>query len=99
MSNLVSLQKIKSMRSVIYNLASQYGVSNIRVFGSVARNTNTQSSDIDLLVTLSEDFTLLDLGGFLSDLEEVFGCKVDVVPDDSINPDMREHILSEAVAV
>ena len=52
----------------ILSLATSYGALNIRIFGSVARGDSSPSSDVDFLVDLDPDRTLLDLGGLLSGL-------------------------------
>jgi predicted nucleotidyltransferase len=54
------------------------------------------TSDLDLLVDLLPGRDLLDLAGFKLDLEEVLGCKVDVVTEKSVSPYLRERILAEA---
>jgi predicted nucleotidyltransferase len=71
----------------------------VRVFGSVARGEADEKSDIDLLVDLEKGRSLLDLAGLLVDLEELLGCKVDVVPEDSLRERIRGRVLKEAVAL
>ena len=80
----------------IRRLARVHGVKHLRVFGSRGRGEAPASSDLDLLVDLQPDRDLLDLAGFKLDLEEVLGCKVDVVTDRSLSPYLRERILAEA---
>ena len=99
MNNVIKLADVRAKREEIYRIGKIYGVSNIRIFGSLARNSNTPASDLDLLVTLDHQHTLLDLGGFLSDLEDLFHCKVDVIADDSIHSSIMENILKDAVAI
>jgi len=43
--------------------------------------------------------SLLDLAGLLVDLEELLGCKVDVVPEDSLRMRIKDRVLKEAVAL
>ena len=54
-----------SSRVEILNLAGRHGTHNVRVFGSVARGDCSASSDVDLLVDLEPERTLMDLGGLL----------------------------------
>jgi predicted nucleotidyltransferase len=49
------------------------------LFGSYARGTSTQTSDIDILVELPEDATLFELGGLKVDLEEKLKKSVDLL--------------------
>jgi len=50
-----------------------------------------------LLVHMDEGRSLLDLVGFWQDLEQLLGCKVDVLADDGLSPYLRDRILAEAV--
>lgn len=60
MINSQSLVRLK--RSQILQIAARNGVKRLRVFGSVARGTEDEQSDIDFLVELAPDRSLLDLG-------------------------------------
>jgi uncharacterized protein len=80
----------------IRRFARVHGVRRLRVFGSRGRGEVRASSDLDLLVDLRPGRDLLDLAGFKLDLEEVLGCKVDVVTERSLSPYLRERILAEA---
>jgi len=62
------------------SLAERRGARNIRVFGSVARGEAGPESDLDLLVEMEPGRSLLDHIALIQDLEEVLGCRVDVVP-------------------
>lgn len=43
--------------------------------------------------------SLFDLGGLLMDLQDLLGCKVDVVTEDGLKPRLRQRVLAEAVPV
>ena len=88
---------LNSKRSAILAVANQYGAKNVRLFGSVVRGEAAAASDIDLLVHMDEGRSLLDLVGFWQDLEQLLGCKVDVLADDGLSPYLRDRILAEAV--
>jgi len=85
-------------REQILDLARQYGVSNVRVFGSVARGEAREDSDVDLLVDVAPD---VDIGflGLWVDLEELLARPVDLVTERSLRERMREKILREAIAL
>ena len=70
-----------------------------RVFGSVARGQGTESSDVDLLVKTGPGCSLFDLGGLLEDLQELLGCRVDLVTEDGLKPRLRARVLREAVSL
>ena len=75
-----------------------FGVMEIGVFGSVARGEQTENSDVDVVVEL-ENKTFDAYMSLLFFLEELFGCKVDLVMKGSIKPVIKEEILSEAIYV
>ena len=75
-----------------------FGVKEIGVFGSVARGEQSENSDVDVLVDL-ENKTFDAYMNLLFFLEELFGCKVDLVMKGSIKPVIKEEILSEAIYV
>ena len=69
---------------------------NVRVFGSVASGENGPNSDVDFLVDLDKGRGLLDMGGLLSDLEELLGVEVDLVESGGIHPYIWSRVLAEA---
>ena len=84
-------------KSEIRRVAASHGAYDVRVFGSVARATSGPSSDIDILVKLEAGRSLLDHIALKQDLEEILGCRVDVVVEGGISPYLEDRILSEAV--
>ena len=58
----------------------------MRVFGSVARGKSGPESDLDLLVELEPDRSLLDHAALIQELEELLGRKVDVVTENGTEP-------------
>lgn len=90
---------LQEKRGDILKLAKEYGAYNVRVFGSVARGDADEKSDIDLLVTLENGRSLLDLIGLWMDLEELLQRKVDVVSEGGLKEGFGEHVLRDAVAL
>jgi predicted nucleotidyltransferase len=90
---------ISNRREQILALADKYGASDVRVFGSVARGTADERSDIDFLVNLAPGRSLLDLGGLLYELQQLLGRSVDVVTAASLRDRIRDRILKEAVSI
>jgi len=85
---------LQEKQGVIQN----YGVRSLSLFGSFIRREENETSDLDFLVEFEKNSfdAYMDLKIFL---EELFGCKVDLVLADSIKPRLRETILKEAVHV
>ena len=85
--------------SLVKRIAAQHGARRVRVFGSVAKGLARPGSDLDLLIDLDSDRSLLDLVAIKQDLEDLLGYPVHVVTENSISPYLRERILSEAIAL
>ena len=94
-------EKVALHKQDIYRILRRYPtVSNVRICGSVARGTDTDSSDVDFLVTAGPGTTLFTLGGLLEDLQDALGVSVDVISDNSsMDPSMKSDLLREAVAL
>jgi predicted nucleotidyltransferase len=88
---------LEQHREAILRIAAKYGAHNVRVFGSTARGEASDGSDVDILVDLADDRSLLDQVGLQQELEEVLGRKVDVVVEGGISPYLEKRILAEAV--
>jgi predicted nucleotidyltransferase len=80
-------------------IAEKHNISNPRVFGSVARGQDSHDSDIDFLVDAGPGCSLLDVGGMIADLEDVFGRRVDVRTINDLHPKMRPTVLAEAISL
>ena len=90
---------LSTKREEILRIAARYGAYNVRIFGSVAGGEADDQSDIDLLIDMEPKRSLLDLAGLWVDLEELLGCKVDVVPEDSLHERIKDRVLREAIAL
>jgi predicted nucleotidyltransferase len=88
---------LRAKREDILRTAARHGASNVRVFGSVARGEAGPSSDIDFLVELAPDRSLLDQVALLQDLEDLLGRRVDVVEPEGLHWYIRDRVLKEAV--
>jgi uncharacterized protein len=81
----------------IVRIAARHGARNVRLFGSHAHGEPTPSSDVDLLVELAPESTLLDLVAIKQDVEDLLGCPVDVVTEAAVSPYLRDEVLKTAV--
>lgn len=96
---MITRETLAGKRAQISRLAEARRVYDVRVFGSVARGENTPASDVDFLVKPRPGCSLLDLGGFLMDLQDLLGCPVDVVTDEALKPRLRSRVLAEAIRI
>lgn len=76
---------------------SDLGVRSLSLFGSVARNEATEGSDVDLLVDFDRPVGLFHFFRVQNRLEEILGCRVDLVMRDAVKRQLRERIFAEAV--
>ena len=95
-----TLAALRARRDEILALAERYGASNVRVFGSVARDEARPDSDVDLLVKFHEDASLYDLSGLRLDLIDLLEWPVEVISDHPrLRESFRQRIQQEAVAL
>ena len=94
---MVALSDILSRRDEILRVATRHGAHHVRVFGSVVRGEAGRDSDVDFLVRLDRDRSLLDHVALMQDLEDLFGCRVDVVTERALHRLVRDRVLAEAV--
>ncbi len=90
---------LQQKREEILYLAAQHGASNVRIFGSVARGEEREDSDIDFLVDMDSDRTLLDRIGLIQDLEDLLGRKVDVATFKGLREYFRKRIMSQVISL
>jgi hypothetical protein len=83
-------------RQQIRALTQRHRLSNPRVFGSALHGTDTEASDLDLLVDALPGATLLDLSGLQTELEDLLGVRVDVLTAQDLPARWREQVLAEA---
>lgn len=84
-------------REAILKLAEQYGASNVRVFGSVARGEARPDSDVDLLVTFPPDTSIFELVGLWLDLKDLIGRDISLIADAIEDKRFLNRILKDAV--
>jgi predicted nucleotidyltransferase len=90
-------KRLRTARTQVLEVIKQAGGSNVRVFGSVATGDDGEGSDIDLLFTMGRPLSLMELGALEEKVARAVGADVDLVPDSSARPALRERILAEAV--
>jgi len=88
---------LQQHRERILVAAASHKASNVRVFGSTARGEAGPDSDVDLLVSFSRTASLLDdHAALVVELEDILGCRVDVVDEEGLRPELRSEILAQA---
>ncbi|MCL4414848.1 MAG: helix-turn-helix domain-containing protein [Actinobacteria bacterium] len=91
--------RLRKNRRRVLRIAGSHGLTNLRVFGSVARGDETTDSDVDLLVDVVPGVGLFELGRCQSELEALLDAPVDLVPAADLKAGVAEEVLVEARAL
>lgn len=87
------------LRTIKPILAQQFGVTQLALFGSTARNEASDNSDVDILVSFDGPATSARYFGVQFYLEDQLGCSVDLVTEKALRPELRPFIEKEAIDV
>ena len=94
------LDQLRQMKESLNGLAAQFGASQLRVFGSVARGEESAESDVDFLVVMPVGYDLFTQRMPLTQgLRDLLRRNVDLIPEHELNPHLRSHILDEAISI
>lgn len=80
-------------------LVAEFGVQDLALFGSMARDRAGEASDVDLLVRFQGPATSARYFGLQFYLEDLLGRPVDLVTDKALRPELRATIEREALQV
>ena len=92
-------EAIKKLKNHLPELQARFGVAQLSVFGSVARNEAGPKSDVDILVEFSPE-AHVGLFGFVRlqrRLGEILGARVDLATPGALKRQLREQVLKERV--
>ncbi|MGV6817208.1 MAG: nucleotidyltransferase family protein [Thiotrichales bacterium] len=92
----VALSILRDCKGV---LASQFGVSRLALFGSTARDSARDESDIDLLVGFDGPATSRRYFGVQFFLEDRLGVSVDLVTEKALRSELRSYVEAEKIDV
>ncbi|MBL8709801.1 MAG: nucleotidyltransferase domain-containing protein [Rhodospirillaceae bacterium] len=89
---------LERFRPEIRAILARYRVVNPRIFGSVARGTDTAESDLDLLVSDPPQarMSLMTLGGLNAELQDLLGIPVDIIVAEDLPERVRQDIAKGA---
>lgn len=97
--NGARIPSIEEIREKTVPILKRYGATRAGVFGSVVQGKARQCSDIDILIEVGDDLSLLDIVRISRELEEALGRKVDLVEYETIKPRIKQRILAEEVRI
>lgn len=90
---------VKEIKRKILPILQNYGVKKAGLFGSCVRGEMREDSDIDILVEIEKDISLLDFVGLKLEIEDALGKKIDLVEYNTIKPLLKDRILNEQVVI
>ncbi len=90
---------LQTYRKQIRSIVREHRANNVRVFGSVIRGEDTDTSDLDLLIDPTSETSLMDIGAIRYKLKALLGVDVDVLTPNALPDSFREQILRESVPV
>ena len=92
-------QALAAHRQEIRQIVLAHRATNARVFGSVANGSDTDESDLDILVDTTADTTLFDLGAIRYKLRKLLGVSVDVLTPGALPDKFRDMVIAEALTI
>jgi len=91
--------RIEEIKQKIIPILKRYEAKRAGLFGSCIKDEINEDSDVDILVQIDKDISLLDFVGIKLELEEALGKKVDLVEYGTIKPLLKKYILNEEVPI
>ncbi len=88
---------IHEIKEIAVPIAKKHGVSSLSLFGSYARNSATDRSDVDFCIDKGKIRGLFQYFAFVHDLENAFGCHVDVVTTGIGDQDFLDQIEKDRI--
>lgn len=96
-SPLSELDRVRRRRDEIVETLAAHGLTNVGIFGSVARGEETSTSDIDLLVDVAPGVGLFAMLTAQGALESLLGRAVDLIPRAGLKPDVAVNVVRDEV--
>lgn len=90
---------IQKIQQKVLPILKHHKIRKAALFGSLVRGNMKKSSDIDILVEIKGNISLLEFVGIKLELEEALKRKVDLVEYNTIKPLLKEKILKEEVSI
>lgn len=89
--------RLSAHRDRVLEILDRRKLQNPRLFGSAARREDGNASDLDILVDAPPGTSLFDLAAVEIELEQLLGCRIEVLTDGFLAPDVRDRVKSDLV--
>lgn len=101
---IANLTDLLNQKSIILDLADKYGLTDIRVFGSIVRGEADKNSDVDIAVNFKDDANLKSgyydrLMNFKYDLNRIFHKEIDVMAEEELRPIVKLKLDKEGISL
>lgn len=90
---------IKNVSKLVTPIAKKYGADRVALFGSKAKNTATETSDYDFVISKGNIQSLFQLASFIDELEKALGTNIDVITDTSNDIEFLEQMKKDEVVI
>ncbi len=100
--NILNMRKDKEIEKIkkkIIPVLKEYKVTQAGIFGSYARGEQKKKSDIDILIKIHNDASLMTLISLKMELEKIIKRKVDLVEYETIRKELKEQILNDEIII
>jgi hypothetical protein len=99
----MNIFQLRQYTPELKRIAKKYGIKNLFIFGSLARDESGERSDVDFLVDMKAGSSLFGVGGFSYEAEKLLGVRVDVIPRSVLpkttDPNFVANIERDAIAL
>lgn len=85
--------------NLVTPIAQKFGADRVALFGSRAKNTATETSDYDFVISKGAIQSLFELAAFIDELEKALGTSIDVITDTSSDTEFLKKIKKDEVVV
>ena len=92
-------EEIEKIKAKILPVLKEYKVTKAGIFGSYARGEQKKKSDIDILIKIHNDASLLTVIGLKLELEKIIKRKVYLVEYETIRKELKEQILNDEIRI
>ena len=92
-------KKIEKIKVKILPILKKNDVVRASFFGSFARGEDKKGSDLDILVELTKDKSLLDLIHLKNEIEDLLNQKVDLLTYGGVNPRLEKYIYKDEIKI
>ncbi len=95
----MAVYSVDELRIIVSDIAKQYGVKKVALFGSYSTGKQTSDSDIDLLIDKGDIKGLFMLNSFINSLQDKLGKDVDVMTYDSLDRSLIKDYLNNEIVL